>query len=123
MENPVIPGARAWDAYPVLFGFRPWNWSMGWIGIAPRNERDLAMANDEPYDFFPIEKLRKIFSQIGVKPGKHVITYCGKAEAACSVFLALKMAGIEDAAVYDGSLAEWSRDLSLPMVISEKNDK
>lgn len=89
---------------------------------SPRKERDQAMANDEPYDFFPVEKLHNIFSQIGVKPGKHVITYCGKAEAACSVFLALKMAGIEDAAVYDGSLAEWSRDLSLPMVISANKD-
>jgi thiosulfate/3-mercaptopyruvate sulfurtransferase len=94
----------------------------GLDSASPRAERDQAMANDEPYDFFPVEKLRNIFSQIGVKPGKRVITYCGKAEAACSVFLALKMAGIEDAAVYDGSLAEWSRDLSLPMVISPKKD-
>jgi len=81
-------------------------------------ERSESMANNKPYSFFPIEELRRIFAQVSVERGKRVITYCGKAEAACSVFLALKMIGIEDVAVYDGSLAEWSRDLSLPMEVT-----
>jgi len=78
-------------------------------------ERSESMANDKPYSFFPIEDLRRIFAQVGVERGKRVITYCGKAEAACAVFLALKMIDIQDVAVYDGSLAEWSRDPGLPM--------
>ena len=78
------------------------------------------MANDKPYPFFPIEVLRRIFTEIGVEPWKRVITYCGKGEAACSVLFALKIAGIEDIALYDGSIAEWSRDSSLPMEKSEE---
>ena len=50
-----------------------------------------------------------------VDPEKRVITYCGKGDASCTVFLALKMVGLEDVALYDGSLAEWSRNFDLPM--------
>lgn len=82
---------------------------------APACERDKAMYNDEPYFFFPKDDLCRIFTAIGVTPEKKIITYCGKGDAACSVFLALKMIGIHDASVYDGSLAEWSRDPSLAM--------
>ena len=87
---------------------------------SPARDREESMANDKPYPYFPIEKLRRIFAQVGVERGKRVITYCGKGEAACSVLLALKMIGIEDVALYDGSIAEWSRDSSLPMEISEE---
>ena len=87
---------------------------------SPAKDREASMANDTPYPFFPIEALRRIFAKAGVESGKRVITYCGKGEAACSVLVALKMIGIEDVAVYDGSIAEWSRDASLPMVKSEE---
>jgi thiosulfate/3-mercaptopyruvate sulfurtransferase len=86
---------------------------------SPAKDRERSMANDKPYPFFPIEVLRRIFTEIGVEPEKRVITYCGKGEAACSVLFALKIAGIEDVAIYDGSIAEWSRDSSLPMEKSE----
>lgn len=91
-------------------------------GLDHTNSTDVEIAesyvNDEPYPFFPVANLRKIFLKAGVKKGKRVITYCGKGEGACTVFIGLKMIGIEDVAVYDGSLAEWSRDLSLPMVVT-----
>ena len=85
---------------------------------SPKREREESMGNDKPYPFFSKKKLREIFAREGIAQGKRMITYCGKGEAACSVFLALKMTGIEDVAVYDGSLAEWSRDISLPMSVS-----
>ncbi len=43
-----------------------------------------------------------------------VITYCGGGIAATSDALALAVAGI-DAAVYDGSLAEWVADPNAPL--------
>jgi thiosulfate/3-mercaptopyruvate sulfurtransferase len=85
---------------------------------SPEKERDKAMFNDEPYAFFPKDELCRIFAGIGVKRGKKVIVYCGKGDAACSVFLALKMVNIDDVSLYDGSLAEWSRDVSLTMEVS-----
>jgi thiosulfate/3-mercaptopyruvate sulfurtransferase len=87
---------------------------------SPAKDRENSMANDRPYPFFQIDVLRRIFTGTGVEPGKRVIAYCGKGEAACSVLFALKMAGIEDVALYDGSIAEWSRDSSLPMEKSEE---
>jgi len=84
-------------------------------------ERAEAYANEEPYFFFSVRKMRRIISLAGVDSMKRIITYCGKGEGACTVFLALKMIGIKDASVYDGSLAEWSRDISLPMSIGSTN--
>ncbi|MBN2061749.1 MAG: sulfurtransferase [Deltaproteobacteria bacterium] len=86
---------------------------------SPKQERDEAMGNDKAYPFFSKDRLMDIFTQAGIKQDTSVITYCGKGEAACTVFLALKMAGIDNASVYEGSLAEWSRDLNLPMSVSE----
>jgi len=77
--------------------------------------REESMTNEEPYPFLPVTELRTVLEGIGVKEGKRVITYCGKGDASCTVFLALKMIGIQDASVYEGSLAEWSRDPSSPM--------
>ncbi|WP_428406881.1 sulfurtransferase [Hyphococcus sp.] len=61
------------------------------------------------------EKLRRHFANAGVSGGKPVITYCGGGVAACSNALALTLLGIDDVAVYDGSLAEWTADPDAPM--------
>ncbi len=60
-------------------------------------------------------ELRAAFDAAGVRPGQRVITYCGGGiAAACDAFV-LTLLGHDDVAVYDGSLAEWSSDHSLPM--------
>jgi thiosulfate/3-mercaptopyruvate sulfurtransferase len=38
-----------------------------------------------------------------------VITYCGGGIAASSAAFALHLLGVENVAVYDGSMAEWGR--------------
>ena len=61
------------------------------------------------------EELRAAFVDAKVEPGQRVITYCGGGIAAtCDAFV-LRLLGHHDVAVYDGSLAEWSSDPSLPM--------
>jgi thiosulfate/3-mercaptopyruvate sulfurtransferase len=44
-----------------------------------------------------------------------VITYCGGGIAACSAALVLTLLGVDQVAVYDGSLVEWAADPSLPL--------
>ena len=80
------------------------------------NELKECLANDKPYPFLPIDDLRKVFAKAGISDdSKRVIAYCGKADAASTVAVALRLIGFENIAVYDGSLAEWSRDPGLPM--------
>ena len=52
------------------------------------------------------EALYEIFVQADYKPGNPVITTCGSGVTACMIALALYRQGCE-AAVYDGSWAEW----------------
>jgi thiosulfate/3-mercaptopyruvate sulfurtransferase len=63
--------------------------------------------------YLPREQLAAAFA--GVSDADRVITYCGGGVAASSDAFVLAMLGVEDVAVYDGSLLEWAADPSLPM--------
>ncbi len=65
--------------------------------------------------FLPKEELRAIFDSASALNGDSVITYCGGGVAASSDALALTLLGMDDVAVYDGGLIEWTADSSLPM--------
>jgi thiosulfate/3-mercaptopyruvate sulfurtransferase len=58
------------------------------------------------------EELKEIFA--GKDTGDRMITYCGGGIAATVNACAAKLAGIEDVAVYDGSMSEW-RSEGLPI--------
>ena len=58
-------------------------------------------------------ELRRKFG--AVLESDRVITYCGAGIAAASDALALHMLGHPQVAVYDGGLAEWCRDRTLPL--------
>jgi thiosulfate/3-mercaptopyruvate sulfurtransferase len=60
-------------------------------------------------------ELQKLFATAGVTGKDRVITYCGGGIAASSVAFALTLLGVENVAVYDGSLTEWAADPSLPL--------
>ena len=61
------------------------------------------------------DALRAMFATAQIESGQRVITYCGGGIAATCDAFALRLLGHHDVAVYDGSLAEWSTDPSLPM--------
>lgn len=61
------------------------------------------------------EDLAKVFAAAGVDPHRDVVTTCGSGVTASIVALALAVLGQTNAAVYDGSWAEWGADSELPI--------
>jgi thiosulfate/3-mercaptopyruvate sulfurtransferase len=65
--------------------------------------------------YLPKEVLHRKFHAAGAIGPTRTITYCGAGIAASSDALALTLLGVDNVAVYDGSLAEWTADPALPM--------
>jgi thiosulfate/3-mercaptopyruvate sulfurtransferase len=63
----------------------------------------------------PPDELRQTFEQAGYDPGRPAVTSCGSGITASVLALALHEAGLPDAAVYDGSWAEWGLPGDLPI--------
>lgn len=62
------------------------------------------------------EELEKIFMNVGIDPSKPVVTTCGSGITAAMLSYALALVGQTNAAVYDGSWAEWGmKDKDLPI--------
>ncbi len=55
----------------------------------------------------PAEQLAALFAEAGLERGKPVVTTCGSGVTACALAFGLHLLGWPDAAVYDGSWAEW----------------
>jgi thiosulfate/3-mercaptopyruvate sulfurtransferase len=58
------------------------------------------------------DELRALLADAGVGSARKVITYCGCGISASALLFALTLAGVRDAALYDGSWEEWGRDLT-----------
>jgi len=71
--------------------------------------------------YLPMEELANKCAR--AMASERVITYCGAGAAASSVALTLKRLGKHRVAVYDGSLIEWSKDPTLPMVTAPVDEE
>jgi thiosulfate/3-mercaptopyruvate sulfurtransferase len=60
-------------------------------------------------------ELIALFKGAGIDPAGPVVTTCGSGVTAAMLSLALAVAGQTNAAVYDGSWAEWGQDNGLPV--------
>ncbi|HKN92601.1 MAG TPA: rhodanese-like domain-containing protein, partial [Acidimicrobiia bacterium] len=75
-----------------------------------------ALVDPDTHRYLPEDQLRAAFSGVLSADPERVITYCGGAIAASSDAFILNLLGVDDVAIYDGSLSEWSADPSLPLV-------
>jgi thiosulfate/3-mercaptopyruvate sulfurtransferase len=76
-----------------------------------------SLVDPDSHAYLPRTQLRAKFAAAGITERKRVITYCGGGIAACSDALALTLLGVDRVAVYDGSMAEWAADATLPMEV------
>ncbi|MGL4395558.1 MAG: 3-mercaptopyruvate sulfurtransferase [Hyphomicrobium sp.] len=60
-------------------------------------------------------ELAKLFDAVGIDVGRPVVTTCGSGVTASMLALALAVVGQTNAAVYDGSWAEWGQDKGPPI--------
>ena len=79
-----------------------------------RNVPSQSLLNDDGTLKAPSE-LGKIFASAGIDPALPVVTTCGSGVTASILSLALAVLGQTNAAVYDGSWAEWGAENGLPI--------
>ncbi len=100
----------------VTYGGRP--------GRIPGSRSVPARSLTDPvtHAYLPPDRIRAMLEAAGVlRPSEaattspRVVTYCGLAIAASSEAFLLTLLGLDDVAVYDGSLEEWTRDPACPM--------
>jgi thiosulfate/3-mercaptopyruvate sulfurtransferase len=61
------------------------------------------------------EAIRVRFAQAGVTADRPVVTSCGSGVTACILTLGLRLAGLPEGAVYDGSWTEWGGRSDTPV--------
>jgi thiosulfate/3-mercaptopyruvate sulfurtransferase len=65
--------------------------------------------------FLPPDKLRELFASRGIKPGQKLVTYCEIGLQASHDYFIARYLGY-DAAMFDGSIHQWSHMNMLPLV-------
>ncbi|MCC7428090.1 MAG: sulfurtransferase [Alphaproteobacteria bacterium] len=69
--------------------------------------------------FHAIPRLQALLAETGADKAPRILAYCGGGIAASGTFFVLALLGYDNVSMYDGSLLEWSRDPSLPMIVGE----
>jgi thiosulfate/3-mercaptopyruvate sulfurtransferase len=67
-------------------------------------------------------ELRQIFQATGVDPAKPLVTTCGSGVTASVLALAMEVASLGKAAVYDGSWAEWGQESRPDLPVARAGD-
>ncbi len=67
------------------------------------------------FSFRPADEMIEVFAKAGIDLGEPIVVTCGSGVTTGVVALALHLLGHEDAAVYDGSWAEWGNHEHAPV--------
>ena len=67
--------------------------------------------------FRPAAEVRRRFEAAGVDGGRPLVTSCGSGVTACILTLGLRVAGLPEGAVYDGSWTEWGGRSDTPIEV------
>ncbi len=87
---------------------------MGHIPGAVNLPRPMLVAPD--HTVLPPDQLRALFAQQGIDADSpEIVTYCNGGVSASYGMLALRVAGLDNVAMYDGSWKEWGNDDSTPI--------
>lgn len=74
---------------------------------------------DDRGRFLPPERIREMFSEVGVTSGNDTVVYCGSGVHACHALVAMEVAGLEPGRLYPGSWSQWSSDRRRPVALGD----
>jgi thiosulfate/3-mercaptopyruvate sulfurtransferase len=76
----------------------------------------LVKGGDKGATFYSTDELRRVASELGVDPGKPVITFCNTGHlASTGWFVMYELLGDKNVRLYDGSMNEWAADPARPV--------
>jgi thiosulfate/3-mercaptopyruvate sulfurtransferase len=70
---------------------------------------------NEDGTFRPVTEVKARFAKAGVDGSLPLVTSCGSGVTACILTLGLRLAGLPEGAVYDGSWTEWGGRSDTPV--------
>ncbi|MFT5258426.1 MAG: thiosulfate/3-mercaptopyruvate sulfurtransferase [Saprospiraceae bacterium] len=89
------------------FGHIPSSVNLNWLDtMDPNNNQKI----------LPAQQLLSMYEKIGVTPDKQIIAHCQTHHRSSHTYVLLKHLGFTNVRGYGGSWAEWSADMSLPIV-------
>jgi thiosulfate/3-mercaptopyruvate sulfurtransferase len=82
----------------------------GHIPGAKNNFFATNVTSPEDPRFLEPARLREKFARLGADRAERVVSYCGSGVNACQNLFALRLAGLGDGLLYEGSWSDWSSD-------------